>query len=179
MNVPSQGHYVFTVFRLLTDFVCLYTYEFWLSLLLDCSEFGSLVITLIRYTTKAFVIKFVNDLRQVSCFLRAPGNKILRCNSNLPILCFCCGNIDFRPEAHLRGIILPTENIICKLGLVNNITIIKKKGNASLILINNHPIQYPIRTYKRMKYCTCKQVDIQTIEYNINLHRSKFDLVGV
>ena len=24
----SQGHYVFTVFRLLTDFVCLYTYEF-------------------------------------------------------------------------------------------------------------------------------------------------------
>jgi hypothetical protein len=32
MPVPSQGHYVFTVFRLLTDFVCLYTYEFWLSL---------------------------------------------------------------------------------------------------------------------------------------------------
>jgi hypothetical protein len=29
MPVPSQ---VFTVFRLLTDFVCLYTYEFWLSL---------------------------------------------------------------------------------------------------------------------------------------------------
>ena len=28
MPVPSQGHYVFTVFRLLTDFVCLYTYEF-------------------------------------------------------------------------------------------------------------------------------------------------------
>ena len=32
MPVPSQGHYVFTVFRLLTDFVCLYTYEFRLSL---------------------------------------------------------------------------------------------------------------------------------------------------
>jgi hypothetical protein len=32
MPVPSQGHYGFTVFRLLTDFVCLYTYEFWLSL---------------------------------------------------------------------------------------------------------------------------------------------------
>jgi hypothetical protein len=28
MPVPSQGHYGFTVFRLLTDFVCLYTYEF-------------------------------------------------------------------------------------------------------------------------------------------------------
>ena len=25
MPVPSQGYYVFTVFRLLTDFVCLYT----------------------------------------------------------------------------------------------------------------------------------------------------------
>jgi hypothetical protein len=28
MLVPSQGHYVFTVFRLLSDFVCLYNYEF-------------------------------------------------------------------------------------------------------------------------------------------------------
>jgi hypothetical protein len=32
MPVPSQGHCVFTVFQLLTDFVCLYTYEFLLSL---------------------------------------------------------------------------------------------------------------------------------------------------
>jgi hypothetical protein len=32
MPVPSQGHYVFKVFRFLTDFVCLYTYELWLSL---------------------------------------------------------------------------------------------------------------------------------------------------
>ena len=31
MPVPSQGH-SFTVFRLLTDFVCLYNYEFLLSL---------------------------------------------------------------------------------------------------------------------------------------------------
>ena len=36
---------VFTVFRLLTDFVFLYTYAFWLSFL-DCSEFGNFVITL-------------------------------------------------------------------------------------------------------------------------------------
>ena len=28
MPVPSQGHYGFHSFRLLTDFVCLYTYEF-------------------------------------------------------------------------------------------------------------------------------------------------------
>jgi hypothetical protein len=32
MPVPSQGHYVLTVFRLLTDFVCLYADEFLLSL---------------------------------------------------------------------------------------------------------------------------------------------------
>jgi hypothetical protein len=28
MPVPSQGHYGFHSFRLLTDFVCLYDYEF-------------------------------------------------------------------------------------------------------------------------------------------------------
>ena len=28
MPVPSKGHYDFSVFRLLTDFVCLYNYEF-------------------------------------------------------------------------------------------------------------------------------------------------------
>jgi hypothetical protein len=32
MPVPSQGHYGFHSFPLVTDFVCLYTYEFWLSL---------------------------------------------------------------------------------------------------------------------------------------------------
>jgi hypothetical protein len=45
MPVPSQGHYVFTVLRLLTDFVCLYTYEFGLSL---CKIVRSSVIL---YTT--------------------------------------------------------------------------------------------------------------------------------
>ena len=46
MPVPSQSHYVFTVFRLLTDFVCLYNYEFWLSL---CKIVRSLVILLLPY----------------------------------------------------------------------------------------------------------------------------------
>ena len=32
MPVPSQSHYGFHNFPFLTDFVCLYTYEFWLSL---------------------------------------------------------------------------------------------------------------------------------------------------
>ena len=44
MPVPSQGHYVFTVFRLLTDFVCLYNYEFGLSL---CKIVRSSVILLV------------------------------------------------------------------------------------------------------------------------------------
>ena len=43
----------------------------------------------------------------------------------------------------------------------------KEKVNANWIIINNHPIQYTIRTY------------IKTIEHNINLHRIKFGLVGV
>ena len=50
---------VFTVFRLLTDFVCLYTYEFWLSL---CKIARSSVILLLplliaffyRYTARDF-----------------------------------------------------------------------------------------------------------------------------
>ena len=44
MPLPSQGHYVFTVFRFLTDFVCSYTYEFWLSL---CKIARSSVILLL------------------------------------------------------------------------------------------------------------------------------------
>ena len=48
MPVPSQGITVFTVFRLLTDFVCLYTYEFWLSL---CKIARSSVILLLPLST--------------------------------------------------------------------------------------------------------------------------------
>ena len=42
-------HRQFTVFRMLTDFVCLYNYEFWLSLckIVRSSEFGNFVITFI------------------------------------------------------------------------------------------------------------------------------------
>ena len=44
MPVPSQGHYGFTGFRLLTDFACLYTYEFCFSL---CKIVQSSVILLL------------------------------------------------------------------------------------------------------------------------------------
>ena len=52
MPVPSQGHYVLTVFRLLTDFVCLYTFEFLLSI---CKIVQSSVILLLPLF-KAIVI---------------------------------------------------------------------------------------------------------------------------
>ena len=51
MPVPSQGHYVFTVFRLLTDFVCLHNYEFWLSL---CKIVRSSVILLLPLFIKVY-----------------------------------------------------------------------------------------------------------------------------
>jgi hypothetical protein len=50
MPVPSQGHCVFPLFRLLTDFVCLFIYEFLPLHLEDCSMFGNFVITLIYDT---------------------------------------------------------------------------------------------------------------------------------
>jgi hypothetical protein len=48
MPVPSQGHYGFHSFPLLTDFVCLYNYEFWLSL---CKIVRSSVILLLPLFT--------------------------------------------------------------------------------------------------------------------------------
>ena len=48
MPVPSQGHYGFHSFRLLADFVCLYSYEFWLSL---CKIVPSSVILLLPLFT--------------------------------------------------------------------------------------------------------------------------------
>ena len=62
MPVPSQGHCVFTVFRLLTDFVCLYNYEFGLSL---CKIVRSSVILLlplfIRYNLNRS-LQFLNHV---------------------------------------------------------------------------------------------------------------------
>ena len=56
----ADCHYIFTVFRLLTDFVCLYTYEFWLSL---CKIVRSSVILLlplsISMTFRITLLSFV------------------------------------------------------------------------------------------------------------------------
>jgi hypothetical protein len=48
MPVPNQGHYDFHSVRLLTDFVCLYNYEFLLSL---CKIVRSSVILLLPLLT--------------------------------------------------------------------------------------------------------------------------------
>jgi hypothetical protein len=54
-NTIRSGVTVFTIFRLLTDFVCLYTYEFWLSL---CRIVRSSVILLLPL----FLWNFVNNI---------------------------------------------------------------------------------------------------------------------
>jgi hypothetical protein len=53
---PSQGHYVFTVFRLLTDFVCLYNYEFWLTLCKIVRSSVILFLPLFRWEVSTRVI---------------------------------------------------------------------------------------------------------------------------
>ena len=56
---------VFTVFRLLTDFVCLYNYEFWLSL---CKIVRSSVILLLPLFTPDFDNFYINKNRIVCSF---------------------------------------------------------------------------------------------------------------
>jgi hypothetical protein len=64
MPVPSQGNYGFHSFRLLTDFVCLYTYEFWLSL---CKIVRSSVILLLPLLFSVNnLLKYVIDI-YISC----------------------------------------------------------------------------------------------------------------
>jgi hypothetical protein len=56
----------FTVFRLLTDFVCLYNYEFWLSL---CKIVRSSVILLLPLFTKTDIIIVLVGLLLLMIFL--------------------------------------------------------------------------------------------------------------
>jgi hypothetical protein len=64
MPVPSQGHYGFTVFRLVTDFVGLYTYEIWLSL---CKIARCSVILLLPLSTSCWklYVKYLNFNRSL------------------------------------------------------------------------------------------------------------------
>jgi hypothetical protein len=62
MPVPSQGHYGFHSFRLLTDFVCLYNYEFLLSL---CKIVRSSVILLLPIFTLTRQVAFLDITRGV------------------------------------------------------------------------------------------------------------------
>ena len=66
MPVPSQGHYGFHSFRLLTDFVCLYNYEFWLSLCKIVQSSIILLLPLFSFLSWAFCSA---SLVSWSCFL--------------------------------------------------------------------------------------------------------------
>jgi hypothetical protein len=70
MPVPSQGHYVFTVFELLTDFVCLYTYEFLLSLWKIVRSSVILLLPLLYQT---------NTLRPLQCLFIVGYDVLLPC----------------------------------------------------------------------------------------------------
>ena len=59
MPVPSQGHYGFHSFRLLTDFVCLYNYEFGLSLCKIVRSSVILLLPLLNITYSAIETKEV------------------------------------------------------------------------------------------------------------------------
>jgi hypothetical protein len=75
-TVPSQGHYGFHSFPLLTDFVCLYNYEFRLSL---CKIYRSSVILLLpvfsqwlvasRWFSRLSIGTSIKDVYFVLCYL--------------------------------------------------------------------------------------------------------------
>ena len=62
MAVPSQDHYDFHSFPVV-DWFCLFIYLWVLTFpLLDCSEFGNFVITLISYLQLFHALKKLKDL---------------------------------------------------------------------------------------------------------------------
>ena len=66
---------VFTVFRLLTDFVCLYTYEFWLSLCKIVRSSVILLLPLYRIATFKF---YSNNWIKIFFFLHLNGVILVR-----------------------------------------------------------------------------------------------------
>ena len=63
---------VFTVFRLLTDFVCLYTYEFWLSLCKIARSSVILLLPLFTYVVPVFKYCYSHS-RNLWTVMRAGG----------------------------------------------------------------------------------------------------------
>jgi hypothetical protein len=68
LTVPSQGHYGFHSFRLLTDFVCLYNYELWLCLCKIVRSSVILLLPLFFFHCKCIILKFYSKFhRRVIC----------------------------------------------------------------------------------------------------------------
>jgi hypothetical protein len=74
---------VFTVFRLLTDFVCLYTYEFWLFLCKIVRSSVNLLLPLFHTITTIFLFYLADRLIQLILF----NKYVIIINSDLFLLC--------------------------------------------------------------------------------------------
>jgi hypothetical protein len=98
LNLNRQGHYVFTVFRLLTDFVCLYNYEFWLSL---CKIVRSSVILLLPLFIRWVIIK-KHALFCYYAIKRQISTKLI-------------GENMFYMKAHQLSIVLPSKSRLVQL----------------------------------------------------------------
>ena len=78
MLVPSQGHYVFTVFWLLTDFVCLYNYEFWLSLCKIVRSSVILLLPLWDMHTHVTGVKSTDEIAPLSLLITGSPRFVVR-----------------------------------------------------------------------------------------------------
>jgi hypothetical protein len=74
----------FTVFRLLTDFVCLYNYEFWLSL---CKIVRSSVILLLPLLKLFYFVKVIVTSTYLRNNYRMPGSMLILTWAFMVILC--------------------------------------------------------------------------------------------
>ena len=106
---------------LLTDFVCLYIYEFWLSLLLDCSEFGNFVITLIHIHA-IYQYVFVQTCSSGSWFNKASLFVLICVLSRISIL-FVFKKIIFEEIMYVVIIVLkPCFSCTCICNKITNST---------------------------------------------------------
>ena len=121
---------VFTVFRLLTDFVCLYTYEFWLSL---CKIVRSSVILLLPLSSLVFCVffMFVFVLPLVPNVARVPVFPIIDCLFRSQHICIA--NI-YPPFLHFLAVYGCQFQDIFQLA---NCSILSSYSLVSTLLLDN------------------------------------------
>ena len=87
---------VFAFFRLLTDFVCLYTYEFWLSLWKIVRSSVILLLPLFTYD-KCYVTVGVIDLFLLKC----SDGVVFLLSLITRNLCYTCNSLNVVPSHHI------------------------------------------------------------------------------